>query len=218
MIRSVVFDFDGLILDTESSVFAAWQDAFAAYGCAPLTIEEWAAEIGTVGGLDLVGMLQARATIAVDLDEMHENRRIRRDELLALEGARPGIVEWLDAADARGMSIAIASSSSADWVEPHLERLELRDRFAHLSCYVDGIPAKPEPDLYLAACAALGVEPSEAIAVEDSPNGITAAQRAGLFCVAVPNPVTAQLDLSHADVVVASLADLPLADVVDQLD
>src|SRR3954447_20516818 len=84
MIRAVVFDFDGLILDTETPVFTAWQDAFAAHGT-ELTIEEWAQEVGTVDGLDLVGMLQERATVAVDVDAMHVARQARRDELLALE-------------------------------------------------------------------------------------------------------------------------------------
>jgi HAD superfamily hydrolase (TIGR01509 family) len=214
MVRAVVFDFDGLILDTETPVFTAWQDAFTACGCAPLTLEEWAAQIGTVGGFDLDSLLRARATMAVDFVALHEQRRARRDELLAVECARPGIVEWLDAADARGLPVAIASSSPPDWVEGHLERITLRDRFAYLACHTLGIAAKPAPDLYLAACHALGVAPEDAVALEDSPNGVTAAKRAGLFCVAVPNAVTARLDLSKADLVVPSLAACSFDDVV----
>jgi HAD superfamily hydrolase (TIGR01509 family) len=213
-IRAVVFDFDGLILDTEGPVLTAWQEAFAAHGCPPLTMEEWAEEIGTAGALDLVALLQARAKRIVDLDEMHERRRARRDELLAAELVLPGVLEWLDEADALGLEIAIASSSPPEWVEPHLIRLELRHRFATVVCCSGGIAAKPAPDTYLAACAAIDVPPGESLAVEDSPHGVTAAKHAGLRCVAVPHAITEQLDLSHADLRLRSLADVPLREVI----
>src|SRR5256885_13741279 len=91
MIRAVVFDFDGLILDTEGPVYTAWQEAFAAHGCPPLTIEQWAAEIGTAGAGDMGGMLRAGATRPINLHGLHEARRHRRRRLPALRGARaPG--------------------------------------------------------------------------------------------------------------------------------
>ena len=214
MYRAVVFDFDGLILDTETPAFTAWREAFAAYGCPPLTVDEWGAEVGTVGGLDTAALLQARATRPVDLDAMHEVRRQRRDELMAREVARPGVHEWLDAADAHGLALAIASSSSPEWVGAHLARIRLRERFAHVECFGNGNAAKPAPDLYPAACRALDVAPGDAVAIEDSPHGVTAAKRAGLFCIAVPNAITAQLDLSHADIVAPSLSAISLRDVL----
>ena len=82
----------------------------------------------------------------------------------------------------------------------------------------DASRAKPRPTLYLEALDALGVSPENAIAFEDSPNGIDAARAARIFCVAVPNAVTAQLDLSHADLVVGSLEDLPLVELVARID
>jgi HAD superfamily hydrolase (TIGR01509 family) len=213
-IEALVFDFDGLILDTEGPVFRAWQEEFEAHGCPPLTIEEWAAEIGTTGGLDLVEIIRARATRPFDEDVMHARRRMRRDQLLLVESTLPGVHDWLDAADARGLGLAVASSSPLDWVEPHLERLGLRDRFSYLACYGDGLAGKPEPDLYLAACAALGVEPRAAIAIEDSPHGVAAAKAAGLWCIVVPHGITERLDVSQADLRLPSLADSTLADVL----
>jgi HAD superfamily hydrolase (TIGR01509 family) len=217
-IRAVVFDFDGLILDTETSIYESWCRAFDEHGCAPLTIDEWAAEVGTVRGLDIIDLLEARADRPVNVDAMQERRRAHRDELLAAERARPGVVAWIDDARARGFGVAIASSSEHEWVEAHLTRLGLRDRFAHLACYSETLPAKPAPDTYLEACARLRVAPGDAIALEDSPHGVDAARAAGLRVVAVPNAVTEHMDLSAADLVISSLAECSLADVLARFD
>jgi HAD superfamily hydrolase (TIGR01509 family) len=216
-IEAVVFDFDGLILDTEGPVFTAWQEQFAAHGCEPLTIDEWAVEIGTSGGLDLVEIMRSRATGPFDEGVMHERRRIRRDELLESESAMPGVHAWLDEADTRGLALAVASSSPHEWVEPHLERLGLLERFAYVACYGDGIAGKPAPDTYLAACAAIDVDPGAAIAIEDSPHGVSAAKAAGLWCIAVPHAITERLDLSHADLRLRSLAEMTLGDVLARI-
>ncbi len=214
MIRALVFDFDGLILDTEVPIFTAWHEQFVAHGCEPVTIEEWAVEIGTIGGLDMEALLVERATTSVDLAAAQDQRRARRDELLAVETVRPGVHAWIEDAQSRGWSVAIASSSDAEWISMHLGRLDIRDCFDAVVCAGGDIAAKPEPDVYLAACAALHVDPAEALAIEDSPHGITAAKRAGLWCVAVPNAITAQLDTSHADVVLESLANASIDDVL----
>jgi HAD superfamily hydrolase (TIGR01509 family) len=215
-IRAVVFDFDGLVVDTETSIFRAWQECYAAHGAEPLSIDEWSAQIGTVRGLDLVGELRSRAG-NVD-DALLAARITRRDALLELEHVRPGVVDWLDAAADRGLRTAIASSSEASWVELHLARHDLRHRFEAILCRTDSLPPKPAPDLYLAACGALDVAPAEALAVEDSPHGISAAKAAGLVCIAVPNPITAHLDLTAADLVLDSLASMSLAAALASLD
>jgi HAD superfamily hydrolase (TIGR01509 family) len=216
-VEALVFDFDGLILDTEGPVFTSWQEEFAAHGCPPLSIQEWSAEIGTVGGLDLVDLIRARATRPFDPGAMETRRRRRRDELLARETVLPGVTEWLDEADALGLGLAIASSSPRDWVEPHLERLGLRQRFAHVACFGPGIAGKPAPDTYLAACRALAVEPGRTLAIEDSPHGVTAAKAAGMLCVAVPHAITENLDLSHADLRLRSLSETTLQEVLARI-
>jgi HAD superfamily hydrolase (TIGR01509 family) len=216
-IEAVVFDFDGLILDTETAIYVAWREEFIAHGGEPPTIEEWSEEIGTVRGLDLVGLLHERATQAVDVEAVHARRTARRDELIQLEVVRPGVEAWLDEADAFGLQLAVASSSSSAWVENHLDRLGLRKRFSHVASRRPGVAPKPAPDTYLEACAAVGVDPRAALAVEDSPNGARAAKAAGLWCVVVPHAITESLDLSHADVRVDSLASATLADVIAKL-
>ena len=128
-----------------------------------------------------------------------------------LFGAAVAVVhDYLAEAGRLGLHLAVASSSSRAWVHGHLTRLALHQHFFCIKCRDDVSHPKPDPALYQAALEALGVEPQEAIALEDSPNGILAAKRAGLFCVAVPNPLTSQLSLAQADLQVASLADLPL--------
>lgn len=170
--------------------------------------------IGTADHLDPLEMLRERAPFPFDDADVQRVRKARRDELLAAERVLPGVEQWLDDARALGLGLAVASSSGRDWVESHLHRLGLRERFSHLVCFDGTGRSKPAPDLYLRACRELGVEPRDAIAVEDSPNGVTAAKAAGLWCVAVPNTLTRALPLGHADVVVGSLADLSLREAI----
>jgi beta-phosphoglucomutase-like phosphatase (HAD superfamily) len=120
------------------------------------------------------------------------------------------VAEFTARAVDAGLLLAVASSSTLQWVSDHLERLGLLDRFSAISTSEKGVPAKPEPDVYRRALEAIDVDPSAAVAFEDSPNGIAAAKAAGLFCVAVPNRMTCGLDLSAADVVVESFLQLEL--------
>ena len=214
--HAVIFDFDGLVLDTELPRLRAWQEIYQQYGCT-LEDADWQHIIGTADHFDPYALLCQRATCQLPSeDEVRATKTARELELIHAERTLPGVLEWLDDAERLDLGVAIASTSPADWVEGHLERLGLRHRFAVISCYAEPLRPKPAPDVYLAALEALGVGPSDAVAAEDSPHGIAAAKAAGLFCVAVPNQLTGPLDLSAADVVVPSLADLPLAALVDR--
>jgi HAD superfamily hydrolase (TIGR01509 family) len=143
------------------------------------------------------------------------DRRIsRRTELVLANKLLPGVVEHLDAAKAAGLKVGVASSSTLEWVRGHLARLGILDRFDCVRCRDDVTNVKPEPDLYVAVLECLGVAASEAIAIEDSPNGVLAAKRAGMRCIAIPNSITARLDLGQADVVLGSLAEVTLAELL----
>ena len=156
----------------------------------------------------------ARALTADEREVWVAYRDRRKLELLAPEVVRPGIVELLDGADKAGVALAVASSSPVEWVVPHLERLDLLDRFAHVVTRTDvgGDPrrTKPAPDIYEHALRALGASPACSVALEDSLNGLAAARAAGLRCVVAPGPVTTGLDFSAADLVVDSLAEVSL--------
>ena len=140
-----------------------------------------------------------------------------RFESIDAQAILPGVREYVDEARRLGLRLGVASSSSRRWVEGHLQRLGLRDRFDVIRCADDVPRVKPDPALYRAVLDATGVRPEDAMALEDSPNGVLAAKRAGLTCVAVPNALTARLDLSHADLSLTSLADLPLAELLSRI-
>ena len=212
-IRGLVFDFDGLILDTEGPEYAAWCEMFGEHGC-ELGIEDWAAGIGTQRGFDPYGHLEKSSGRQIVREELRPRVRRRLLELIAQEVVKPGVAEYLEEASRLGLKVGLASSADREWVTGHLTRLQLLDRFQTIQCWAEGKRPKPAPDLYLAAVEALGLEPEEAIALEDSPNGLAAAKAAGLFCVAVPSGPTARLDFSAADVVVKSLAAVRLEELV----
>jgi HAD superfamily hydrolase (TIGR01509 family) len=216
VLRAIVFDFDGLILETEEPIYRSWQEVYQAHG-EELPFERWVQIVGsTTKGFHPQQHLEERLGRPL-APEILERRVERRKELIDAKGVLPGVVEHLDAARALGLKLGVASSSTRDWVTTHLERLGILDRFDCVRCRDDVPEAKPEPDLYLAVLACLGVDPGEAFAVEDSPHGIAAAKRAGLRCVAVPNPITARLDLTEADLVIQSLAEVTLAELLRRL-
>lgn len=217
MFKAIVFDFDGLILDTEGPVYRSWLEVYEAHG-EELPFERWVQIVGsTTIGFHPQHHLEERLGRPLP-QQVLEQRIGRRTELVLAEKVLPGVVELIDAAREAGMKLGVASSSTAEWVTGHLARLGILDRFDCVRCRDDVVKAKPEPDLYLAVLECLGVTAGEAFAIEDSPNGVAAAKSAGLRCVAIPNPITSGLDLTRADLVVASLADLTLAGLVEGLN
>jgi HAD superfamily hydrolase (TIGR01509 family) len=217
MIRAIVFDFDGLILDTEEPVYRSWLEVYQAHG-EELPFERWVQIVGsTTTGFHPQHHLEERLGRALPKEVL--DRRIgRRTELVLAQKLLPGVVTHIEQAKGMGLKVGVASSSTAEWVRGHLARLGILEQFDCLRCRDDVARAKPEPDLYVAVLDCLGVAPSDAFAIEDSPNGVMAAKRAGLRCVAIPNSITAKLDLSGADVLLRSLAEITLADLLKKIE
>jgi HAD superfamily hydrolase (TIGR01509 family) len=213
-VKALIFDFDGLILETETPVFQSWQELYHAHGC-EIPMDAWAKIIGAAEyEFNPFDELERQLGRPVDREAEASRRRQRERELILSQPALPGVREYLQAAHRRGLRCAVASSSTCDWVENHLKRLGLFDDFVSIKTSEDVAHTKPAPDLFLAALGDLQVKPQEAIVFEDSPNGILAAKRAGIFCVAVPNGMTVGLPLDLADMRLKSLADLPLDDLL----
>ncbi len=217
-IRALVFDFDGLIVDTEGPVFEGWRALFESLG-QELTEERWSGVIGHGSGwFDPFPELEAAVGRPLDRDELHRARRAREVDLIASKPVLPGVREWIARGRQLGLGLGVASSSSLAWVTGHLERLGITD--FRCVCGRDSVAdgrTKPAPDLYLSAVACLGVAPPEALAIEDSGVGLTAAKSAGLRCVAVPGPLTLRNDFSAAEVRLGSLAERSLDEVLAQL-
>jgi len=213
VIHALIFDFDGLIIDTEWPDFRSWQETFEAYGCT-LSRDEWSRWIGTLGLYDPYARLEEQLGRTLDRAEVRVQRRARFDALMAGQPILPGVLSTIDAARQRGLKLGIASSSPRSWVWGQLEPLGLASAFDTLQCSDDVGATKPDPASYLAALAALGVDARQAIALEDSPNGVLAAKRAGLYCVAVPNSMTRGLVFDLADLQVDSLAELSLDELL----
>jgi HAD superfamily hydrolase (TIGR01509 family) len=209
MIRALIFDFDGLIVDTESPAFDAWQRLFRDHGL-DLAPEVWAQVIGThEHRFDAMDHLELLHGGPLERDSLNARRVEHKLQLTGAQPLLPGVLELVQYATDRGLRLGVASSSSHQWVEDNLERRGILGAFGCIRCREDVARTKPFADLYLASLDCLGVKAGEAVVFEDSPNGIAAARAAGIFAVAVPNPVTAPLDLDAADMRLDSLAALP---------
>ncbi len=217
MVRALVFDFDGLIIDTEVPVYRAWAEVYERHG-ERLSPEFWATIIGYgVDRFDPLEDLERRLGRQLDRETVQAERRLRQQELTAMLRVLPGVEDWRLDAVGRGVRLGVASSSGRGWVLGHLGRLGL-DGWDCVRCGDDVERTKPAPDLYLAVLDCLGVVPSEAMAVEDSGVGVAAAKSAGLYCVAVPSALTAGHDFGRADLILRSLADLPFAEAAHRAE
>ncbi|QGQ95342.1 HAD family hydrolase [Paenibacillus psychroresistens] len=213
-IKAVIFDFDGLILDTESNEYHAHSEIFKQLGV-ELPIAEWGKCIGTdASAFDVYAYLEELVGKPVDRETLKKNRHDLFTKRMSLEGVRPGVREYLQSAQALDLRIGLASSSSFAWVSGYLEIHKLAHYFETIRTREDVVKVKPSPELYQKALEDLGVLPSEAIAFEDSPNGSLAAKRAGMYCVIVPNSITGSLVFGETDLRLDSMEQMSLSEVI----
>lgn len=214
MIKAIIFDFDGTLIDTETAWYVAFREAYEQHGV-DLTLEQYSQCIGTsLHSFNPYEYLVAELHLPVDLDALRTWVRQRHASLMEVEGVRPGVIEWLTLAQRRGLKIGLASSSANEWVTHFLDRLGLRAYFECIRTADNVKHVKPDPELYLQALSCLGVEPGEALAVEDSPNGAKAAVAAGMQCVLVPNAITKLLPFGDVHHRADSLQDVNLDDLI----
>jgi HAD superfamily hydrolase (TIGR01509 family) len=214
MIRALIFDFDGLILDTETALIDAYGDVHGAHGVSfdkPLFTR-------SVGHADYAfdpwrGFGPEADRVRLEAERQAFNKARNHSQAIL-----PGVVDLIDAGGRAGLRIGLASNSEHPHVEGHLARLGLLGRFSFIACREDVASPKPEPDLYRLVLDHFGVRGHEAIAFEDSHTGTLAARRAGLRVVAVPNASTGHHDFGSADLLVDSLADCRLADLMARFE
>jgi putative hydrolase of the HAD superfamily len=216
-IRAILFDFDGLIVDTESVGYLTWKELYARHGH-ELPVEVYAQAIGTEFNdlYDPRRDLDALMGQALLWDELEVGRRERETELRATLVTLPGVVDRLQEARALGIPCAVASSSPLSWVGWWIDELGLRSFFHHLTTVDDTGKVKPDPSLFLHAAGKLGVHPHEVLVFEDSLNGLRAAQAAEMRCIVVPGPMTQHLDFDGALHQAGSLAEVSLSQLLEK--
>ena len=216
-IKALTFDFDGLILETEYPIFQAWRELYDDHGHL-LELETYVQGVGsTIDAWNPMTHLDELQGRKLDWDTLRPQRERRIYELLEDAEPLPGVTALLEEASRRGMPCAVASSSSHRWVEGWLDRLGLSHHFAHVFCREDVEKPKPSPDLFLAASNALGHPPEHVLVLEDSQNGLRAAQAAGTPCLVVPNPITQGLEFDGAHLLFESMEHFDIATVAVQV-
>jgi HAD superfamily hydrolase (TIGR01509 family) len=218
MINALIFDFDGLILDTEGPIYQSWRELLLNFGY-DMTLDDWQICLGSAEGTaSFFRDLDDKLDKPLDLEVEGPQRLQRELELIARKPLRPGVEQYILRGIELGLKLAVASSSPCSWVQNHLEERGLRRHFTCVLAADDVGATKPDPTLYLTALECLGTSAEQAIAFEDSPNGVLAAKRAGIYCVAVPNPLTSQLEIEQADLHLGSLADMTLDELLEKVN
>jgi len=214
-IKALIFDFDGLLVDTETPQMQTWQRLYRELG-AELRPEEWVQWLGTSPeAFDPISDLRGKTTATFDSYELKRQFKLQSTQAIEKEILRPGMGLLLEHAQKAGLAMAVSSSSGRLWVESGLDRVRATKYFQAVCTAEDVTRVKPDPELFQLALSRLNIAPQEAIVLEDSPMGIRAAKSAGMACVAYPNSISTHLDLSKADLIVNSPQDLTLAQILD---
>jgi len=213
-IQGIIFDFDGLICDTESTELHAWEKLYADFGV-PFPFEEYQKTIGSVHNDEtplwlLKELVGDRFVLAEAREKLHEYHKVHNK----IEPMRLGVLDYLKDAENMGLKIGLASSSPLSWVGFHLDRLGIRGYFDCIRTFDDVHQTKPDPQLFLLTLECLSLAASKTIALEDSINGVMAAKSAGLITIAVPNAVTRRFTFGNADLTISSLEEMPLDELI----
>jgi HAD superfamily hydrolase (TIGR01509 family) len=214
--KALIFDFDGLLMDTETTLLDSWRTEWRRHGL-ELDESRFFADHGGDTTEEQYALLTAAAGPGFDRAASHERRTAYRKKLHETLDLTAGIPAWLAEAEGLGLRLAVASSSRREWVAGNLARTGDLDRFEVLACGDEVGGHKPDPAVYRLALARLGLPPEAAVAFEDTPHGVSAAVAAGLRCVAIPNSYAQRSRFSHADLVLPSAAAMSLADVLSHL-
>ncbi len=218
MIKGFIFDFDGLILDTELPIYATWRQIYQEFN-QDLPLDIWVKCVGSsYDAFDPARHLQELVNLDLDCDKLHARAVVMANEIINSTGPLPGVLDFLRTSRDNSIKMAVASSSDEQWVHGHLKRMNMYHFFDGI-CTLESVQqVKPAPDLFLCALKQLNLAADEAVVFEDSVNGILAARSAGIQVVAIPNDITRHLDFSQAGWIVPSFSGLTPTQVINHFD
>jgi len=209
--RVVIFDFDGLILDTETVELNLWRKIFSEHDI-QFDLESYLKTIGSI-----TSKTYEPSKILAEVVKNGETpsdiyRKVEKQIIDQLDGEKPlpGVLKTIQTAKSMGIKTAVGSSSTLDWVKPHLVRLGIWNQFDTVVTFEDVNECKPSPEIFLKVLERLDVQPHNAIVLEDSENGVLAAKRAGIPVIVIPNEVTKNQDFTGAVLKLSTLEDLDL--------
>lgn len=192
LIKVLIFDFDGLVFDTETYDLESFKLLYSRYEIS-FPLEQWLVSVGSKLHFNPYEKLITEQPL-LRLDDLRKERLEIYKSIIHNQSPREGVVEYIEVARKHQLQIALASSSTKDWVMYHLNCIQLQNEFDCIYTADDVNEVKPSPELYQKVLGHYQIKPNEALVFEDSPNGSLAAIRAGIRCVVVPNEVTENLD------------------------
>jgi putative hydrolase of the HAD superfamily len=201
-------------MDTETTSLESWRYEWRAWG---LTLDErtFFADHGGDITEERYQLLGNAVGSTYDRELSHRRRPAFRDTLHTDLGLSPGMPEWLDEATTQGWRLAVASSSPREWVQTHLDRAGVTQRFEVIACGDDVAQHKPHPAVYLLALAQLNITADNAVAIEDTEHGVRAARAAGLACIAVPHQRARDKHFADANWIVHEPASTALMSLLE---
>ena len=204
--QGIIFDFDGVLVDTEWAIYQSWVKLFEREG-QQISIETYSPCLGAgYSHWNPADYLESLTGKSYNWEAETPARQAMLEADLERMGLMPGAQELLDWCCQHHIPMAVASSSSRRWVAGWLQKLGIMEMFNGVFTRTDGYPVKPDPALFLAAQNCIGVPAEQCIIIEDSENGTISAQRANIPCVAIPNRMTRFSDFSRATCVMESLS------------
>lgn len=207
MIKAVIFDMDGVLIDSERHWVLEKDRLFRMW------VPSWTmADTHTTTGMQLENiflLLESRYGLHIDRTETYRAAtHIAKEVYEKKSSLLPHARSCISKLRAKGLFVGLASASPSRWVEMFLKRWSFAGAFDAVQAG-DGLPGKPAPDIYLAVARLLKIDPTLCVAVEDSLHGVRVAKAAGMHCIGFRNSFNEEQDLSEADVVVADLAEIP---------
>lgn len=217
LIKGVIFDFDGLIVDTETTWYEAFKEVFYESHHINIDLLGYSQCIGT-GNDVLYNYFRELAGETVNCEMLEKHAAIRYETMMKAPILREGVKDYLDEAKQNNLKIALASSSSKSWVHKYLTQLNIMEYFEVINTQDDVSNIKPDPELYLKTLIDLGLSREETIVFEDSLNGLSAAKQAGIRCVIVPNNVTKHLKFENFDERIKSMGEISLSELLKRIE